>query len=111
MYTLRGPVQLWVIRLFTPWVRSPVHLVLSLVQELGICACVQPNALENPNELLSSRFVPVSQSLRGENASCPCTILFNTSSLALDGAISGMGEIAYTASGTEVAVWSFDQVH
>lgn len=50
------------------------------------------------------------QSLRGDNASCPCTIVFNTSSLVLEGAISAVGELALTAGGTEVAVWSFDQV-
>ena len=35
---------------------------------------------------------------------------FNTSSLILEGAISAVGELALTAEGTEVAVWSFDQV-
>ncbi|CAM9745851.1 unnamed protein product, partial [Hapterophycus canaliculatus] len=51
----------------------------------------------------------VAMNLRGENASCGCTILFNTSSLVLEGAIAAVGELARTAEGTEVAVWSFDQ--
>ncbi|CAN0288425.1 unnamed protein product [Discosporangium mesarthrocarpum] len=50
------------------------------------------------------------QSLRGShNASCPCSILFNTSSLELSGAISSLGEMVTTGEGTEVAVWSFNQ--
>ncbi|CAM9431453.1 unnamed protein product [Ectocarpus sp. 4 AP-2014] len=50
----------------------------------------------------------VASSHRGENASCPCTIVFNTSSLNLEGAISAVGELALTAEGTEVAVWSLN---
>ncbi|CAM9708102.1 unnamed protein product, partial [Sphacelaria rigidula] len=53
----------------------------------------------------------IAESLRGENATCPCTLLFNTSSVSLDGAISATGEVAVTADGTEVAVWAFDQVY
>ncbi|CAN0423220.1 unnamed protein product, partial [Ectocarpus sp. 12 AP-2014] len=34
-----------------------------------------------------------------------CTIVFNTSSLNLEGAISAVGELALTAAGTEVAVY------
>ncbi|CAN0374014.1 unnamed protein product, partial [Scytosiphon promiscuus] len=38
-----------------------------------------------------------------------CTIRFNTSSLVLEGAMTAVGQLARTAEGTEVAVWSFDQ--
>lgn len=59
--------------------------------------------------LVSRTTINGCKTLRGENASCPCTIVFNTSSLSLDGAVSAVGELARTAAGTEVAVWSFDQ--
>ncbi|CAM9230395.1 unnamed protein product, partial [Choristocarpus tenellus] len=54
----------------------------------------------------------IAEGLRSiNNASCPCTIVFNTSSLEMYGAISATGELATTDGATEVAVWSFDQVY
>ena len=40
----------------------------------------------------------------------PCHLLFNTSSLAMTGAINAMGSIGITPDGTEVAVWTFESI-
>lgn len=39
-----------------------------------------------------------------------CTLLFNTSSLELRGAINATGTISMTPDGTEVAIWTFDSI-
>ena len=40
-----------------------------------------------------------------------CQIMFNTSSLRLTGAISGVGQVIRTPNGTEVAVFTFNSIY
>lgn len=39
-----------------------------------------------------------------------CTLLFNTSSAILSGAVNALGVIAKTSNGTEVVIWAFDSI-
>ena len=41
----------------------------------------------------------------------PCNLIFNTSSLELNGTINAIGDLAIYDDGTEVAVWVFDSIN
>ena len=47
---------------------------------------------------------------KSQCANISCTLIFNTSSLEVNGAINATGKMGLTPDGTEIAIWTFDSI-
>jgi hypothetical protein len=75
------------------------------------CSAWGPNAAcYTPYNWAADSTGSLATAATASTAPCPCELIFDTSTQQLSGAVTATGTLATTSSGTQVAVWSFEQI-
>jgi hypothetical protein len=87
--------------------------IVAVISELQAsqCSAWGPNAAcYTPYDWAADSNGSLAAAATAATALCPCELIFDTSTQQLSGAVTATGTLATTSSGTQVAVWSFEQV-